>query len=57
MKQITLDYQARGFNVVSFFGNGEFDHLKDWMRGELYIYLDTCAADLHVPRLKMQLDS
>ena len=34
MKQITLDYQARGFNVVSAFGDGEFDHLKDWMRGE-----------------------
>ena len=28
LKQIKLDYQARGFNVVSAFGNGEFDHLK-----------------------------
>ena len=27
MKQITLDYQAKGFNVVSAFGDGEFDHL------------------------------
>ena len=29
MRQITLDYQARGFKVVSAFGNGEFDNLKD----------------------------
>ena len=29
MKQITFDYQARGFNVISAFGDGEFDHLKD----------------------------
>ena len=50
MKQITLDYQARGFNVVTAFGNDEFDHLKDWMRSELHINLDTCAADSYVPR-------
>ena len=50
MRQITLDYQARGFKVVSVFGDGEFDSLKDWMRGELHINLDTCAADSHVPR-------
>ena len=48
MKQITLDYQARRFNVVSAFGDGEFDHLKDWMRSELHIDLHTCAIDLHV---------
>ena len=29
MKQITLDYQAKRFNVVTAFGNGEFNHLKD----------------------------
>ena len=50
IKQITLDYQAKGFNVVSAFSNGEFDHLKGWMRGELHINLDTCAADSQVPR-------
>ena len=50
MKQITLDYQARGFKVVSVFGDGEFEHLKDWMRRELQVNLDTCAADSHVPR-------
>ena len=33
-KQITLDYQARGFNVATAFGNGEFDHLIDWMRSK-----------------------
>ena len=50
MKQITLNYQARGFNVVTAFGDGEFDHLKDWMRSELHIDLDSCAADSYVPR-------
>ena len=35
MIQITLDYKARGFKVVSAFGDGEFDSLKDWLRGEL----------------------
>ena len=51
MKQITRDYQVRGFKVIlSVFGDGEFEHLKDWMRGKLQINLDTCAADSHVPR-------
>ena len=52
MKQIILDYQARRFNVVSAFGDGEFDHLKDWMRGEIRIDLGTCAVDSHLPRAK-----
>ena len=55
MKKITLGYQARGFNVVSAFGNSEFDHLMDWMRGELHIDLDTCAADSHVPRAESSI--
>ena len=50
MKQITLNYQARGFNVVTAFADGAFHHLKDWMRSELHIDLDAWAADLHVPR-------
>ena len=50
MKQITLDYQARGFNVVITFSNGEFDHLKNWMKSESHFDLDTCAGDSHVPR-------
>ena len=56
MKQITLDYQARGFNVVIAFGDGEFNHLKDRMRSELHINLDmqqTCMC----LGLKIQLDS
>lgn len=32
MKQVTLNFQARGFDVVTAFGNGEFTPLKDWMR-------------------------
>ena len=50
MKQITLDYQARGLKIVTVFGDSEFEHLKDWMRGKLQIDLDSCAADSHVPR-------
>ena len=50
MRQITFDYQARGFKVVSAFGGGEFNNLKDWMRDKLHINLDTCAADSQVPR-------
>ena len=50
MRQITLDYQARGFNVATAFGNGEFDHLTEWMRSELHINLTTCATDSHVLR-------
>ena len=50
MKQITLDYQARGFNVATAFGDSGFDHLIDWMRSELNIDLTTCAADSHAPR-------
>ena len=52
MKHVTLDYQARGFNVVSAFGDIEFDHLKDWIRGELHIDLDTCAVESHMPRVE-----
>ena len=50
MKQVTLDYQARGFIMVTAFGDGELNHLKDWMRNELHIDLNTCVADSHVPR-------
>ena len=38
--------------MVSAFGDGEFDHLKDWMKGALHIDLDTCGADSHVPRVE-----
>ena len=52
MRQITLDYQTRGFKVVSAFGDSEFDSTKDWLRNNLQINLDTCASDSHVPRAK-----
>ena len=54
MKQIILEYQARGFDVISAFCNSEFDHPKDWMRSELHIGLDTCVVDSHVPRAETQ---
>ena len=50
MKHITLDYQARQFNVATAFGDGPFEHLTDWMRNELHIALTICVADSHVPR-------
>ena len=50
MKQITLDYQARGFKIVTVFGDVKFEHLKDWMKEKLQINLDTCVANSHVPR-------
>ena len=52
IKQITLDFQARRSNLVTAFDDGKFNHLKDWMRSKLHIYLDTCTADSHVPRAK-----
>ena len=50
MKQITLDYQARGFNVVTSSIDGIFEHLADWLRNKLHIVLTTGAAGSHVPR-------
>ena len=50
MKQITLDYQSRGFNVVHAFGEMEFEHLTHWMRSELHISLAICTTNSHVPR-------
>ena len=50
LKQITLDYQAREFKVVSAFRNGAFKYLTNWTRSELHIDLVTYAAALHVPR-------
>ena len=50
MRQITLNYQARGFKVVSAFGVGEFEYLMDWMRGEGHVNLNICTVDAHVPR-------
>ena len=55
MKQITLDYQARGFNIVTAFGDGAFENLTNWMRNELHIDLRTCAADSHVPRAEISI--
>ena len=50
MRKITLNYQTKGFKVVSAFGDNEFDSSKDWLRGEPKINLDTCVPDSHVPR-------
>ena len=50
MKQITLDYQAKGLNIVTAFGDITFEHLTNWMRSDLHIDLGKCAADSHVPR-------
>ena len=50
MKQTILDYQARGFNVITAFGDVAFEHRTDWMRNKLHITLTICAANSYVPR-------
>ena len=52
LQQIILDYQARGFKVVSMFRDREFEPLFDWIQSELHIDLATCAANSHVPSAK-----
>ena len=49
-QQIILDYQVRGFKVVSMFGDEEFEPLVNWVQSKLHIDLVTCAADSHVLR-------
>ena len=39
LQQIVLDYEARGFKVVSLFRDGEFEPLVDWVQSELHIDL------------------
>ena len=48
--QIILDYEHRGFKIVSMIGDGMFEPLTDWARIELQVDLVTCAPELHVPR-------
>ena len=55
MKKITLDCKARGFNGVTTFWDGVFEHLTDWMRNELHVTLITCAADSHVLRAENEI--
>ena len=50
LQQIVLDYQARGFKVISIFDDGELEPLVNWVRSELHIDLVTYAANSHVPR-------
>ena len=50
LKQIAIDYQSRGFNVVTAFGDNAFKHLIKWAQSDLHIDLIPCAADQHVPR-------
>ena len=51
-KQITIDYQSRGFKIVTAFGDGAFENLIEWAQSELHIGLITCTADSHVSRAK-----
>ena len=50
LQQIVLDYEARGFKVISMFGDGAFKPIVNWAQTELHVDLVTCAADSHVPR-------
>ena len=48
--QIVLDYENRGFKIITMFGDGMFEPLIDWARIELKVDLVTCAPESHVPR-------
>ena len=50
LQSIVLDYQSRGFKVVSAFGNGAFEPLVEWVRQQLQVDLTTCVAGSHVPQ-------
>ena len=50
LQSIVLDYQSRGFKVVSAFGDRAFVPIIDCARQELHLGLTTYAADSHVPR-------
>ena len=50
LQKIVLDYEARGFKVISMFGDGAFKPIVDWAQSERHIDLVTCAANSHVPR-------
>ena len=50
LQQIVLDYQSRGFKIVSAFGDGAFEPLARWVQHDLHVDLTTCAADSHAPR-------
>ena len=50
LKPIAVNYQSRGFKVVTAFGDGAFKHLIKWAQSDLHMYLITCAAASHVPR-------
>ena len=48
--QIVLDYENRGFKIITMFGDGMFEPFIDWARIELKVDLVTCAPESHVPR-------
>ena len=50
LQLIVLDYQPRGFKVVSAFGDGTFEPLVNWARQDLHLDLTACAADSHEPQ-------
>ena len=48
--KIVLNYELRGFKIVSMFGDGAFELLTNWAQIELNVNLITCAPESHVPR-------
>ena len=48
--QIVLDYENRGFKIITMFGDRMFEPLIDWARIELKVDLVTCAPESHVLR-------
>ena len=50
LQQIVLDYEARGFKVISMIGDGAFKPIVNLAQTELYVDLVACAADSNLPR-------
>ena len=55
LKAIVSDYNSKGFVVKTAFGDNAFAPLKEWMKTELDIELDTCDSNSHVPRAEKSI--
>ena len=52
LRSIMKEYTPRGFKVVSAFGDNEFRPLKEMLRSEDQVALETCDTDTHVPAVE-----
>ena len=50
LRETVMDYEQRGFKVISASGDPAFKPMKQWVKDNLNVTLTTCDADAHVPR-------